>query len=73
MSAFYDTTRRWGFCANPRQFFYALAFFWLDGFAAPIPARVTQTVGWLAPKSKNKTVFESQVSFNNIGEPQKHG
>jgi hypothetical protein len=26
---------------------YALAFFWLDGFAVPAPAQVTQTVGWL--------------------------
>ena len=25
--------------------FYALSFFWLDGFAVPTPARVTQTVG----------------------------
>jgi hypothetical protein len=24
---------------------YALAFFWLDGFAVPAPAQVTQTVG----------------------------
>jgi hypothetical protein len=37
------------------------------------PPQLTHTVGWLAPKSKNKTVFESQVAFNNIGEPQKHG
>jgi hypothetical protein len=27
---------------------YALAFFWLDGFAVPAPAQVTQTVGRLA-------------------------
>jgi hypothetical protein len=26
---------------------YALAFFWLDGFAVPAPAQVTQTVGLL--------------------------
>jgi len=25
--------------------FYALSFFWLDGFAVPAPAQVTQTVG----------------------------
>jgi len=24
---------------------YALSFFWLDGFAVPAPAQVTQTVG----------------------------
>jgi len=28
---------------------YALAFFWLDGFAVPAPAQVTQTVGWPPP------------------------
>jgi hypothetical protein len=37
---------------------YALPFFQLDGFAVPAPAQVTQTVGWLAPKSKSKTIFE---------------
>jgi hypothetical protein len=26
---------------------YAFSFFWLDGFAVPAPAQVTQTVGWL--------------------------
>ena len=25
--------------------FYAVAFFWLDAFAVPAPAQVTQTVG----------------------------
>ena len=25
--------------------FYAVTFFWLDGFAVPAPAQVTQTVG----------------------------
>ncbi|MFN8400063.1 MAG: hypothetical protein U0X74_08610 [Anaerolineales bacterium] len=28
---------------------YALSFFWLDGFAVPAPAQVTQAVGWLSP------------------------
>ncbi len=28
--------------------FHAVTFFWLDGFAAPAPAQVTQTVGRLA-------------------------
>ncbi len=33
----------------------ALAFFWLDGFAVPAPAQVTQTVGlFLAQQSKAK-------------------
>jgi hypothetical protein len=26
---------------------YAFSFFWLDGFAVPAPAQVTQTVRWL--------------------------
>ena len=29
---------------------YALSFFWLDGFAVPAPAQVTQTVGCFAEK-----------------------
>ena len=31
-----------------QAFFYALAFFWLDGFAVPAPAQVTQSVGRLS-------------------------
>ena len=27
---------------------YAFSFFWLDGFAVPTPAQVTQTVGRLS-------------------------
>lgn len=30
-----------------KAFFYALAFIWLDGFAVPGPAQVTQAVRWL--------------------------
>ncbi len=30
--------------------FYALSFFWLDGFAVPTPAQVTQTVGQFLTK-----------------------
>jgi hypothetical protein len=33
-----------GILARFQAFFYALAFFWLDGFAVPAPAQVTQTV-----------------------------
>jgi len=29
----------------------ASAFFWLDGFAVPAPAQVTQTVGWQPPNT----------------------
>ena len=31
--------------ARFQAFFYALAFFWLDGFAVPAPTQVTQAVG----------------------------
>jgi len=31
---------------------YALAFFWLDGFAVPAPAQVTQTIGQFLAKDK---------------------
>ncbi|MFN8398743.1 MAG: hypothetical protein U0X74_01915 [Anaerolineales bacterium] len=31
---------------------YALSFFWLDGFAVPAPAQVTQTVGRFLAKHK---------------------
>ena len=48
--------------------FYALAFFpgrssrtgWLDGFAVPAPAQVTQTVGqFLAKQSKSSNIAKS--------------
>jgi hypothetical protein len=34
-----------GILRKSQAFFYALSFFWLDGFAVPTPAQVTQTVG----------------------------
>jgi hypothetical protein len=33
---------------------HALSFFWLDGFAVPAPAQVTQTVRRLSCKAKEK-------------------
>ncbi|NOH03679.1 MAG: hypothetical protein HND47_17815 [Chloroflexi bacterium] len=33
-----------GILRKSQAFFYAFAFFWLDGFAVPAPAQVTQTV-----------------------------
>jgi len=47
--------------------FHALAFFWLDGFAVPAPAQVTQAVGRLRMKQKDsKNIFvESDVMTNN--------
>jgi hypothetical protein len=37
-----------GILPQSQAVFYALAFFWLDGFAVPAPAQVTQTVGRLS-------------------------
>jgi hypothetical protein len=34
-----------GILRQSQAFSHALAFFWLDGFAVPAPAQVTQTVG----------------------------
>jgi hypothetical protein len=39
-----------GDSAQSQAVSYALSFFWLDGFAVPAPAQVTQTVGWLFAK-----------------------
>jgi hypothetical protein len=39
--------------------FHALSFFWLDGFAVPAPAQVTQTVSPLSKKDaqiKNRDI-----------------
>jgi len=33
---------------------YALSFFWLDGFAVPAPAQVTQTVGLFLANNRAK-------------------
>jgi len=34
-----------GILRQSQAVFYAFSFFWLDGFAVPTPAQVTQTVG----------------------------
>jgi len=44
-------TAAFGGVRTPQAVFYALAFFWLDGFAVPAPAQVTQTVGCLFIRS----------------------
>jgi hypothetical protein len=36
-----------GILRKSQAVFYAFSFFWLDGFAVPAPAQVTQTVGRL--------------------------
>jgi hypothetical protein len=43
-----------GILARFQAFFYASAFFQLDGVPPPAPARVTQTVGRLSPKYKKE-------------------
>jgi len=42
-----------------QAFSYALSFFWLDGFAVPAPAQVTQTVGWQV--INREKYFESKI------------
>ncbi len=39
-----------GILRQSQAVFYAFSFFWLDGFAVPAPAQVTQAVGRLALK-----------------------
>jgi hypothetical protein len=41
-----------GILRKSQAVFYALSFFWLDGFAVPAPAQVTQTVGRLSSCKK---------------------
>jgi hypothetical protein len=36
-----------GILRKSQAVFYTFSFFWLDGFAVPAPAQVTQTVGRL--------------------------
>jgi hypothetical protein len=43
-----------GILRQSQAVFYALAFFWLDGFAVPAPAQVTQTVGRWRTQNKFK-------------------
>ncbi|MFN8398452.1 MAG: hypothetical protein U0X74_00445 [Anaerolineales bacterium] len=42
---------------------YALSIFWLDGFAVPAPAQVTQTVSPLAQWEFQECVMSSHLSF----------
>jgi hypothetical protein len=40
---------------------YAFSFFWLDGFAVPAPAQVTQTVSPPAPKQRKLKTAISKI------------
>jgi len=42
-----------GILRQSQAVFYALSFFWLDGFAVPAPAQVTQTVSLLVENEIN--------------------
>jgi hypothetical protein len=42
-----------GILRTSQAVLHALAFFWLDGFAVPAPAQVTQTVSHLLAKHKS--------------------
>jgi hypothetical protein len=54
-----------GILRKSQAVFYALSFFWLDGFAVPAPAQVTQTVG--QPKSKLKAIFNwRELLYKNL-------
>jgi len=43
-----------GILRKSQAVLHALAFFWLDGFAVPAPAQVTQTVRRLVASHKEK-------------------
>jgi hypothetical protein len=43
-----------GILRTSQAVFYAFSFSWLDGFAVPAPAQVTQTVG--TPLAKRETI-----------------
>jgi hypothetical protein len=49
-----------GILRKSQAVFHALSFFWLDGFAVPAPAQVTQTVSRhlaAALKEKNENYY----------------
>jgi hypothetical protein len=57
-----------GILRQSQAVFYALSFFWLDGFAVPTPAQVTPAVGRLAQhksiKIRRRIVFRNQIPEN---------
>jgi hypothetical protein len=46
-----------GILRTSQAVFNALAFFWLDGFAVPAPAQVTQTVRRLSYFKSSEALF----------------
>jgi hypothetical protein len=49
-----------GILRQSQAVFYALSFFWLDGFAVPASAQVTQSVGLLNEFFRSKDVFTEE-------------
>jgi hypothetical protein len=45
-----------GILRQSQAVFHALSFFWLDGFAVPTPAQVTQTVRRFLAESNQKEI-----------------
>jgi hypothetical protein len=54
-----------GILRTSQAVFYTLSFFWLDGFAVPAPAQVTQTVGWQRRRASAKPYLFRKLRFNN--------
>jgi hypothetical protein len=55
-----------GILRTSQAVFYALSFFWLDGFAVPAPAQVTQTVGQIKSSEYRKIIKEKQIWINTL-------
>jgi len=55
-----------GILRTSQAVFYALSFFWLDGFAVPAPAQVTQTVMPLDERLLSQIVTEGSPAMNAI-------
>jgi hypothetical protein len=52
-----------GILRQSQTVFYALPFFWLDGFAVPAPAQVTQTVGGQSQRANTKPSLIRKFRF----------
>jgi hypothetical protein len=59
-----------GILRTSQAVFYALAFFWLDGFAAP--AQVTQAVGRQSQRANTKPFLIRMCRFAISAEIQNH-
>jgi hypothetical protein len=61
-----------GILRKSQAVFYALSFFWLDSFAVPAPAQVTQAVGWQRQRAKPNTSLMRNVGFMFGSKIQNH-